>query len=403
MKTTSLQRIHSICMAAVLGLSTSAGYAQAAPDATKHPMKVKPGKAHLTILPGSDPGTPPYRQQPFALNDRGTVVGNSRQADILGGPPEAPALWSGKGLSLSILPLPAGAPTGGFQRNSANGINNKGVVVGQVAWPVAGWSGDYASHAVRWDKGVPTDLGVVPGFGFSTARAINNAGEIAGFGSSLLIGLVPQTQAVRWTPSGQLQPLDLLPTHTDSLAFGINAAGRVVGYSGFEDGDFTTERRPVYWDGASVTELATPAGFNQGQASAINAAGTIVGQSATFDLDIYDYTGVRATIWTCGVPSLLPLLPGFSASSASSINGRGMAIGACYTDPYGAIYGFGGVPVLWNNGEVTDLRPLLEPFFPQGSQFSVTDINAAGQITGSAVNNGSQGFVLTIHAAAHRH
>ena len=76
-----------------------------------------------------------------------------------------------------------------------------------------------------------------------------------------------------------------------------------------------------------------------------------------------------------------------------------MAVGACYTDLNGAIYGFGGVPVLWNNGEVTDLRPLLEPFFPEGTQFSVNDINAAGQIIGSAYG---QGFVLTIHATAHR-
>jgi Pyridoxamine 5'-phosphate oxidase len=121
MKTSSLQLIRSVCVAAVLGLITSASIAQPAPDAAKHPMKVKPVKAHLTILPGGDPGTPPYSQRPVALNDRGTVVGNSRQADILGGPPEAPAFWSGKGLSLSILPLPAGAPTGGFQRNSANG------------------------------------------------------------------------------------------------------------------------------------------------------------------------------------------------------------------------------------------------------------------------------------------
>ena len=65
MKTTSLQLIRSVCVAAVLGLITYAVNAQAAPDAAGHPMKVKPMKAHVTILPGSDPGTPPYSHGVF--------------------------------------------------------------------------------------------------------------------------------------------------------------------------------------------------------------------------------------------------------------------------------------------------------------------------------------------------
>ncbi len=397
MKTNSLQLIRSVGAAALLGLIASSGNAQTAPDTAGQPVK-----AHLTILPGGDPGTPRGLKLPYAINDQGTVVGYSQQDDFvyIGAPAEltaftGAALWSGKGFDFSILPEPPESPARRFLFGSASGINNKGVVVGRVTDDSNFGMGSTSSRAVRWDNGVLTDLGVVPGYGHSSARAINNAGEIAGS-----IGEWLMTQAVRWTPSGQLQQLDLLPTHNASYASGINAAGRIVGYSGFEDGDFTTERRPVYWDGTSVTELATSAGFNQGQANAINAAGTIVGHSAAFDLDIYDYTAVRATIWTEGVPSLLPLLPGFSASSASSINARGMAIGACYPEPYEAIYGFGGVPVLWDNGEVIDLRPLLEPFFPEGSQFSVKDINSAGQIIGAAYG---QGFVLTVPAAAHRH
>lgn len=298
-------------------------------------------------------------------------------------------------LLLSILPALTLAPAGGLQGTVAFGVNSSGTAVGMSAWPVSGPGGQFASHAVRWSGGIATDLGAIPGFKISAARSINNSGEISGSGSNVFAG--EAQVAVRWSPAGQMSQLNRLATHTTSSAWGINASGRIVGYSGIEDGDFTAERQPVIWDGQSVSALTLPAGFNQGAARSINDASVIVGSSAAFDTTDYIFTDFRATIWNSGSPSLLPLLAGSTASIASSVNAGGFAIGACYTDADSASFEIGGMPVLWDSSGVTDLRPMLSPFFPANASYTLSDINASGQITGFAVSdNGLQGFVLTI-------
>jgi len=321
----------------------------------------------------------------------GTVVGFVSEP-VPTGFLDTPAQWAGPALNLSLFAVPPGAPSGGFQISSANGLNDVGSAVGQVAWPIAGPGGEFAAHAVRWNNGVPTDLGAVPGFNFSTAQAINNAGEVIGFGAGAT------ALAVRWTPAGELQSLDRLAAdHNESLAFGINNSGRAVGYSGFLDGDLMTSRRPVAWTGTTATDLTTPVGFNLGSARSINDTGDVVGSSIIFDENIFDYTDVRATQWAGGVPELLPLLDGFTFSSADHINASGLIIGNMYSDTNSALYGFDGVPVLWQNGQVIDLRTLLAPSFAAGTTFSIADLNDAGQIIGTALTpTGSVGFVTTI-------
>jgi len=343
----------------------------------------------VTILPAT---TPESSANPLAINNAGAVVGFVSEPLMPFGTLTTPAQWAGPALNLSLFAAPPGAPSGGFQISSANGLNDVGSAVGQVAWPIAGPGGDFASHAVRWNNGVPTDLGTVPGFNLAGARAINNAGEVIGFGAGAT------TLAVRWTPSGVLQSLELLAAdHNESLAFGINNSGRAVGYSGFLDGDLTTSRRPVAWTGTTATDLTTPAGFNLGSARSINDTGDVVGSSIIFDENIFDYTDVRATQWAGGVPELLPLLDGFMFSAADHINASGLIIGNMYSDTNSAFYGFDGVPVLWQDGQVIDLRTLLAPSFAEGITFHITDLNDAGQITGTAITpTGSVGFVMTI-------
>lgn len=340
-------------------------------------------RAQVVLLPAVNTTT--GESEAYAINDAGRVVGQTTASNP--GPPRLAAQWVGG--ALNVLPSPAGAPLGGQQGNVAFGINNNGVAVGTAAWPTA--SSVFAGRAVRWDNGVATDLGSAPGASVTQARAINNNGEIAGSGIGSTL------TAVRWTPSGTLQTLALLPTHENSFAWDINASGRIVGQSGIGDFDFSTESNAVYWDGTSVTALATPASFNQSLARGINDAGTIVGTSSTFDFnDTFTYTAIQATVWDGATPTLLPLLSGLGFSTAQSINADGLIIGAAYADADSATFGE-GVPVLWDGGAVTDLRPLLAPSFASGARFRLTDINAAGQISGFAVTEtGAQGFILTV-------
>ncbi|MBY0310710.1 MAG: hypothetical protein K2W85_01430 [Phycisphaerales bacterium] len=342
--------------------------------------------AQVTLLPAIDPSGGTFV---YGINDAGQVVGDTTPS---GSSNRSAALWTGG--ALSVLPSPAGAPPGGLQGNAAFGINNNGVAVGLTAWPTA--SSNFAARAVRWENGVATDLGAFPGATVTAARSINAAGEISGTASG---GFGDPSTALRWTNSGTRLVLDRLPTHTDSVAWKINSSGRIVGSSGIVDGDFQPVRSAVYWDGTSATELTTPAGYNQGDARGINDAGTIVGSSAFFDDNAFEYTAYRATAWTADAPQLLPLLDGFVASDALSVNANGFIIGAVYTDLFNAPFGIDGVPVLWTSNSVIDLRSVLAPSFPVGSQFTVTDINAANEICGYATGpGGARGFILTVPA-----
>jgi len=349
----------------------------------------------VTILPATIPGSSAI---PLAINNAGTVVGFVSEPILPFGSLTIPAQWAGPGFGLSLLPSPLSAPSGGFQFSVAAGLNDNGSAVGRVAWPIAGPNGDFASHAVCWDNGVPTDLGTVPGYLITSASGINNAGEVIGNASQ---PFVATTQAVRWTPTGMLQPLGRLAGHDESYTFGINSSGQAVGYSGIWDGDYSLARRPVIWTGTTPTELTTPAGFNFGSANFINNAGGVVGSSTAFDGANFVYDDVQATHWIGGVPTLLPLLSGFAFSSADRINAGGLIIGSMYPDTNRAFFGFGGVPVLWQDGQVIDLRTLLAPNFAPGTTFTISDLNDAGQIVGTALTpTGFVGFVTTIPTPA---
>jgi probable HAF family extracellular repeat protein len=219
-----------------------------------------------------------------AANDRGDVVGQS----LAGRRGERIAVWHGDAVTTSEVLY-----SKGLLEAYPTDINLRGEVVGygvgalrSVAWVwdavngmrelpalstkgrswalaindfgvIVGFSTDANGRetAVRWDPGQPpVDLGGPTGYVRSSAFDVNNAGEIV---LKALVGSTPTD--CRVDASGQLQPLGTLgKANADATA--INALGTIVGESG----------ELVTWVGTTPTGHGTPPGLG-GYGVSINA------------------------------------------------------------------------------------------------------------------------------------
>lgn len=250
-----------------------------------------------------------------------------------------------------------GAGLGNFE-STARAINNSGQVAG---WYVDDRDG---AIAVRWDSYKPTSLGSsgYPG-------AINSAGQIAGYSSTAIIwnGDIP-------TPLGTLGG-------TINVANGINDFGQVTGYSS----DASSVVHAVKWAGQTISLLASLGGTESG-GMAINNAGQVAGFSRTAD-DVY-----RATIWNGTTPTNLGTLGGHG-SVALGINESGQVAGFSWT-----VGNLAQHAVFWDGNTLRDIGVLggtnLDPIF--GPPMSVAlGLNDAGQVVGYSSGFSSNGFAVS--------
>lgn len=150
----------------------------------------------------------------IAVSNSGDIVGFSGDGDYYG--IVRAVLWSANGEKRVIY----GCTTPGFYGcySSANAINS----AGQIA-------GSSEAHAFRWTvAGVAQDLGTLPGSNLSYARGINEAGQVVGNSAG---GSFPSGHAFLWSPAGGMVDLGVLGGRGASYATGINNYGQVVGTS----------------------------------------------------------------------------------------------------------------------------------------------------------------------------
>ena len=238
--------------------------------------------------------------------------------------------------------------------STARGINNSGQVVGQYSI-----SGDSDYHAVIWDGTAlhtPTDLGTL-GRSDSIAVGINNAGQVAGYSYTDPNSLGDYVaHAVIWDGTALHKPTDLGTPLGGSVsgAWDINDSGQVVGMS-YTLGD-TTQHAIIGGQGSL--------------ASGINNSGQVVGWSSTSGNNVT----LHAIIWdgtALHTPTDLGTLGG-SHSFATGINDSGQVVG--YSSISGNFFPFHAA--IWNGTTPTDLGTL-------GGGFSVAfGINNAGQVVG---------------------
>jgi len=207
-------------------------------------------------------------------------------------------------------PVPALPNDKGLSNTSAHAVNGLGHVVG--ASPAGDGTVD---HAFFFDGSRSVDLGVFDNDGCggctltSTASALNDRGQVVGAS-----GDRTHYQAFLWQ-DGTLKNLGALGG-TESSAFDINRHGHVVGFAETASG----ERHAFVYRHGRMRDLGTLPGDNYSDATGINDAGQIVGNSGGGETS-------RVFIHQDGVKTPVPMVPGARWAVATDINNHGFVVG----------------------------------------------------------------------------
>jgi len=236
-------------------------------------------------------------------------------------------------------------------------------------------------HAFLWTSGAGLMDIHMSSFSTSEPIGINTASQIVG----LLTQDAGPTHAFLWTSAAGMSDLGSMPGFlTNSSAYGINDTGQVVGTSW----DDVNGRAFLWTSSAGYSDLGTLPGFFYAWATAINAAGQVVGQVSNPNPPGGPIDGF---LWTSATGMMdLGLLPGFLYIQPFAINTQMIVVGQAANDSPTS-----GRAFVWQNGAMTDLNSLI----PGGSGWVLriaTGINDNGQITGTGTVGGQQhAFLLT--------
>lgn len=205
-----------------------------------------------------------------AINDSGQIVGNFRGA----------TLWLNNQATLLD------------SSGSAFDINNNGVIAGESRQFNA------STRAVIWQNQSISLLGGEPDGLESTARAINNNGDVGGayFSTS---GYVRIHAPALWS-NGQLIDLGKLPNFTkQAFVNDLNDFNQIVGTS--TNTDTPSASRAVIWQNGLVASLGTLGG-EYSTATKINNAGQIAGYSAVIPGETFTASSeIHPILWQDGV------------------------------------------------------------------------------------------------------
>src|SRR5215813_6507935 len=204
----------------------------------------------------------------WGVNDKGRVVGclgdinRANRTKTCGNPMPTDAFWydSAAGVLHNLSPL-----IGSQFQSAASDINEKGVLVG--------WTGTTEPRAFSYDTAtwgaLPVYLGLVPGYPVTFATAINNSGQVVG------TALDPGSGERRLFlyESGAMLDLGEVSEVWDISDYGVIVGGRHFG-GGTKGAAFTYDSRAK---APGFVDLGTLPGCNESWALGINRYGDIVG------------------------------------------------------------------------------------------------------------------------------
>ena len=234
--------------------------------------------------------------QAYALNNLGQVVGDSITADGR----QHPFLYSNGAMqdlgSLSTVPMP------GRESGIANGINDSGQIIGGTNDTTG------AARSFLYSNGMMQTLANNPG----NPQGINNAGQIVGFGSHAFLYQNGQTTDLGTLNGGS------------STARAINNNGQIVGNS---VNNLTNDRAFLYQNG-QMQDLGVPTGGSAAEAYGISDNGTAAG--GYDDSDGF----LRACFWQNGQAVPLTSFARRTSTLAFGVNNSGIVVGAGPVDPF---------------------------------------------------------------------
>src|SRR4029450_3143340 len=200
------------------------------------------------------------------------------------------------------------------------------------------------------------DLGMLDGQSNTFALAINNSGEVTGYGGDVTTG----SSSVAFIYSGGvMQSIGTLGGNT-SAGNAINSTGQITGVSALPNGDSHAFR----WSQNGQMEDLGTLGGTSSSGFGINDAGTVVGDALDGQHSYY-----QAIIYSGGVMTSLGLSPG-SQSFANAINAAEQITGSMGVN-------FQDHAFLYSNGSSQDLGTLAGGYNSVGK-----GINAAGDVAG---------------------
>jgi probable HAF family extracellular repeat protein len=273
-------------------------------------------------------------------------------------------------------------------------LNNRGMMSGSADTPThdpnapnCGNPDCFVSHTFRWQDGVLTDLGALPGVNNSYEIGMNARGWIAGSSGNGAIDPLtgfPESRAVLWTDD-QMIDLGTLGGGYESTATAVNNRGQVTGFGQnlVSDPFFGTQVRLFVWENGVMRDLGTLGGPDSPPCgnTVINESGQIAGCSFTNSIP-NPVTGIPTAdpfLWKNGTMTDLGTLGG-TVGFPSSLNNPGQVAGQ--SNLAGDLTAH---PFLWDQKKgITDLGTL------GGNNGAATWVNDAGDVVGEADLPGSQ-------------
>jgi len=296
----------------------------------------------------------------------------------------------------TVIDLTPDSTGGGFARS----VNNRGEVVGHTLTPAGGGIFNNVAHAFLWRNGAREDIGSAAGKN-SVAMKINENGTVVGQVDGLAymwkdgvptsLNVAGTANAVNnrgdivgtyWTGgtigSGQERPylmrdglLNDLPTLGTAAGIAVNDVNDAGVVAGFAIVPGSSNSHAVVWQDLAIRDLGTLGGGTQSFAYRLDNRGDVVGVAQVA-------SGARFLArWSVNGGAAETLLPNFIPAA---INQRGDIAGNDTVT---------GAPLLYRNGDVTNLLSLPAMQAAGWKAFTPLGMNDRGWIVGNAWKPGA--------------